>query len=326
MIRVFLYGDDWVGHLAALLNERSQGQFVAEACEYPAISPLRIFRAAWRADVLMRVGVRPGAPGKRLFLLDLFWLILVLLSPRKHLIFYWIGTDVLDAVKQPEVTQSLRSITLLRLASHFSNAPWLKEELAAIGIESRMVLFPVGKVSPPAIAEIKWSAPFLVLSYVPDQRHRFYGGDTLLAVARRLPGIQFKIVGGSGSWASEIPGNVEFLGFVDHMDVLLNSAHVVVRQVEHDAIGGTVREGLFYARHVLYSYKLPHTSFVAWGDEEGLHAELVTQHERYLAGQWAPNWEGRRYAVSHWSPEALLGTFMGALRAEVTSAKSFKGR
>lgn len=313
MLRLFLYGDDWVQHLAHVVNKRPDLGITADYCEYPEIRPWRILVKVLAADVLMRVGVRPGARGKRLFLLDCMWWFFQRLFWTKQTIYYWIGTDVLDAVRERQCDDKVRFADSIQRGHHFANAPWLAEELRGLGIESDLVLFPVGKVSPPEESFIEWPALFTVLTYIPDGRAEFYGGSAFAMAARRMPNVRFLVVGGRGRWLVDPPPNLKFLGHVQDMRRILNEAHVVVRQVEHDAIGGTVREGLFFARHVVYSYPLPHTSFSRWGDAVSLHATLMGWHELFQSGGLSPNWEGRRYAIAAWDPEQLLKEFTEAL-------------
>ena len=314
-LRLFLYGDDWVGHLAKILNAHPAHGIIAEYCEYPEIRPWKIFPKALNADILMRVGVRPGCKGRRLFFLDCIWWIFQTFVRSKQTIYYWIGTDVLDLKRERSENKYMRFSGASQRARNFSNAPWLATELTDLGVVNELVLFPVGKVSPPESSRIRWPSHFTVLAYIPDGRSEFYGGDTLVEAALQFPEIRFQVVGGIGSWLESIPPNMEFLGFVQDMDTILNNVHVVVRQVEHDAIGGTVREGLFFARHIVYSYPLPHTSYAPWSDKKHLCQILSDWHRAFLMGQLEPNWDGRFYAINAWDPEVLLENFVGAMKA-----------
>lgn len=313
ILNLFLYGDDWVRHLSDVLNERPDLGIRADYFEYPEIRPWRIFLKAMHADVLMRVGVRPGAKGKRLYLLDIMWFLFEIIWPSKSIVYYWIGTDVLDALRDSSNVKSHIFQRKLKKAFHFSNAPWLADELKTIGINSEVVLFPVGKVTPPKIEEIEWSQQFTILTYIPDGRFEFYGGRALVKSALRMPNTRFVVVGGDGKWLEKIPSNLFFLGYVNNMAEVINKAHVVVRQVEHDAIGGTVREGLFYAKHVVYSYPIENTHLVMWGDSDGLYKTLALLEEKFKLGQLEPNLEGRKYATATWNPDVLLEKFASSL-------------
>jgi len=312
-MKIFFYGDDWVRHLANLLNSRPDLGISADFCEYPDVQLLKIWRKVVSADAIVRVGVRPGAPGKRLLIIDCIWWLAAKLIPQKRVIYYWIGTDVLDAVREFKAGHYPWFARQATSATHFSNAPWLKDELEEIGLSSRLVLFPVGKVSPPPESELKWPSELTVLTYIPDGRAAFYGGPEIVAAARCLPEIRFLVVGGNGGWLQSPPKNIKFLGQVSNMSEILNQSNVVVRLVEHDAIGGTVREGLFFARHVVYSYPLPNTCHVAWKDDNGLCTVLRSFNSTLTRGALSPNLEGRAYAIAEWSPDRLLQEFARAL-------------
>ena len=312
-LNLFLYGDDWVRHLSDVLNSQPELGICADYSEYPEIRPWHLFLKAMRANVLMRVGVRPGAKGKRLYLLDIMWFLFEKIWPSKSIIYYWIGTDVLDALKDNSRLEKNFFQRRINKSFHFSNAPWLAEELKSIGIYSEIVLFPVGKVTPPKNDEIKWTEKFTVLTYIPDGRFEFYGGLAFINSAWRMPNTRFVVVGGDGKWLDSVPPNLSFLGYVKNMNEIMNQTHVVVRQVEHDAIGGTVREGLFYARHVIYSYPIENTYLVNWGDSDGLYKTLALLEEKFKIGQLQPNFQGRKFATEVWNPDALLGSFSSSL-------------
>jgi hypothetical protein len=307
-IRLLTYGGFWAGYLSGLVNSQGDGALIARHICFPEINPYKIVREVFKADVVMRVGVRPGGAGKRILMLDLMWQVFNWLWPKKTYIYYWIGTDVLWAIRERNNSRA-GFVEASKKSVHFANAPWLQSELKSIGILADTVLFPSGKISPPESVAIQWPMQFAVLSYIPDHRHQFYGGAELVSVALRLRDVRFLIVGGNGHWLKEKPENMEFLGQQNNMEAIYNSVHVVVRQVQHDAIGGTVREGLFFARHIIYSYPVPYTHHVAWGDREGLFNELLKLRNEFHKGGLKPNVMGREYALKQWDPKVLLNEF-----------------
>lgn len=312
-IRLFVYGGDWARILADLINAKGGGRIIARWIGFPCINPLLLFREVRRADIVMRVGVRPGGIGKRPFVLDILWQLFRWFWPRKSFVYYWIGTDVLQALEERQRGKTPYFFKLAQTAHHFANAPWLKDELESIGIPSEVVLFPSGKVSPPPAESIAWPKQFTVMAYIPDHRHTFYGGEEFINAAIQLPDVRFLVTAGTGIWAKQHPDNLSFLGQCDDMAELFNAAQVVVRQVRHDAIGGTVREALFFARHVIYSYPLRHTHEVAWGDLDGLVREIRQFRDQFNVGLLAPNHAGREYALTAWSPSRLVDNLVQEL-------------
>jgi hypothetical protein len=95
------------------------------------------------------------------------------------------------------------------------------------------------------------------------------------------------------------------------------SSSVVLREVQHDAVGGTVREALAFGRHVVYSYKLPHTHFVPWGDAGALTAMIASLYRSHLEGALVRNDEGARFAAESFSEERLTHGLISAIRREL---------
>jgi len=308
-VKVFMYGDNWVEHLRAIYNERPDLGIDIRCMEYPDVSIYKLIKNFIWADVVVRVGVRPGAPGKRLLILDLVWVVMDFILRGNKVVYYWIGTDVLDALISFKPRRFFGFLNFAKNKKHLANAVWLVDELQQIGIKSRLSLFPVAMVNPPSINEIKWPEKFSVLTYIPDGRSEFYGGEAFLEAALSMPDVDFFVVGGHGGWLLDKPVNLYFLGYVSDMEKVINNVNVVVRLVKHDAIGGTVREGLFFARHVIYSYNLLNTIYVPWGDSLSLIKELKKLKKCFDSGLLEKNIKGHEYAVSEWSPDVLMKSF-----------------
>src|SRR5574340_346608 len=278
-MRVLLVGQGrWVEVLRAGLAEYAAGDIVAEAWSLDtpalALSPAHVLHAL-RSDVIVRVGFRPGARTRYGRGFDWLWQVLLRLNPRARAFVYWIGTDVHDTLRDArEGLQTARLVRLLRRASSIAGSGRLVAELEEADIQAALVPFPGGLArAPEKVAPLPDS--FTVLSYVPDARPVFYGGPQILDAARAIPAATFLIVGGEGSWASAVPDNVRFLGWVEDMASVLDRSTAVVRLVEHDSVGGTAIEALLHARHLIYSYALPHATFVPFGDSEALTAALT---------------------------------------------------
>ena len=217
-------------------------------------------------------------------------------------VYYWIGTDVLNAVR--DVRQGRvrsRFFESARQDIHIADAPWLVEELASIGVQAERLSYPAPILkadAPPALPD-----RFSVLSYVPDRRFRFYGGPAILEAARSFPRIPFHIVGGTGKWAKDGPANLQFHGWQKDMRPFYRNASVVVRLVRHDAVGTTAQEALCFARHLIYSYPLPHSLPVAVDDGLALRRRIGQLFEEHQAGVLAPNLAGWQYGVSEFDEQ-----------------------
>ncbi|MEM4217460.1 MAG: hypothetical protein QXZ09_05515 [Candidatus Methanomethylicaceae archaeon] len=300
--RVCFVGQQWSCYLSDLVNEYSNGQLHASFLVMD--SPwkvLKLWSRLSKSDIWVRVGFRPGSPSAKGLLFDTFWWFL-----QKHhqilTVYYWIGTDVLKAsedIKRSRLTPFFRASLN---SVHLAGAPWLAQELRAIGVPALCVLFP-GKLpttSVPPLPNI-----FTVGSYIPDSRFEFYGGPSVYEAARRLPFVRFLIWGGLGSWVSRPLPNLRFLGWVTDTAQVYAQASVILRLVKHDALGGSVREGLAMARHVIYTYHVPHTLYVPFHDREALIALLEELYQRHQSRQLGLNLEGRAYALEAWNPRKL---------------------
>jgi hypothetical protein len=226
---------------------------------------------------------------------------------------YWLGTDVLDTVREARAgTLAWSRLSSSRDDLHLAAAPWLVDELAEVGLRALPVtVHPVTRASgePPAMP-----TEFSVLSYLPGARFAFYGGPQVMDAARRLPDVRFDIVG-RGEPDSSAPPNVRWHGWVDDMAKRYAEASVIVRIPEHDAFGGTVVEGLLNARHVLCSYDIPFTNRVSPLTADALVAAIGGLRAEHDAGRLTANLAGRAYALAEFDEGRLVGRLAAILRA-----------
>ena len=81
--------------------------------------------------------------------------------------------------------------------------------------------------------------------------------------AAALPMIHFNVIAGNGNWVHNKLPNLTFWGWQQDMGQFYRDSVVVMRMVEHDALGpGTVLEGLAASRHAIYSYAFPFAQHV----------------------------------------------------------------
>lgn len=310
MIRVALCGQPyWVRRLLGLLalhaSDRVEGMRAG-----PLLVRIGRPRALGGADAILRVGFRPGAPTLRGRGFDAVWRLVRLANPSAGAAYYWIGTDVQRTLADARAGSLRRHpFERARHDHHLAGAPWLAEELGAVGIQARSVLFPTD------LPDIDEPSPlperFTVMTYLPAGRSAEYGGEQLLAAARRLPEAHFRVVGGHD--LRDHPPNVEPLGWVSSMEGLYRESSVVLRLTAHDALGATVREGLVHARHVISTHPLPHVEWVAFGDSDALVERLTVLAARHAAGTLGLNTPGRDYALTAFDPAQLTIQLVDAL-------------
>lgn len=250
--------------LEAIAQERGDGVSVR------VLRPRQLFREVGRADtadVILRVGLRPGATTKRGLAFDVVWALGRLHRCWRREVYYWIGTDVLDSVTKSSAWTRRQLASSARRACHVAAAPWLQEELHMLHIDARLAFFPLDD-DVPRIERLPPGKQLRLLTYIPENRWEFYGGPTFVAAARALGSrLLVTIAGRSAEPAGvDAPSNVVFVGWSDQFTRLINESHALARLVQHDALGATVVDALRRRRHVIYTYELPGTIRVPFGD------------------------------------------------------------
>lgn len=233
------------------------------------LSPSR-FR---RADVVVRVGFRPGARTIRGVVFDAVFNVM---RGRRGapVVYYWLGTDAANAIAEESGRSGPdRFRRMAESATHVADSDSVREELATLGLSATTAWLPAPN-APQEGDVVPLPGTFTVLSYVPDARVDFYDGQTILDVAERLPDAHFKIVGGTGSWLSRRPSNVEFLGWRDDIGLLYDQSSVLVRMLQHDSVSCMVVEALAHGRAVIYSSPFPNTIQVPFNDADDLERAL----------------------------------------------------
>ena len=298
----------WADHLKKLSNIYCSDSIIACSEAFPPKgikSSIRLIRLFLLSDSVVRVGLRPGKNNLKGWLVDLFCLILSKLNKSSEMFYYWIGSDVLNAIKdQNSNNVSWFFRNQFEKGHHIAGADILHKELIPLGIKSKVLIFPGVPLESSVVNDLPEN--FNVLSYIPDNRSDFYGGQCLYYAAQKLPNITFNIVGGVGKWIEQPLENLNFFGWQEDLSGFFKDATVVVRMVKHDAIGGTLRESMEYARHSIYSFEVPHTHHVNWGDCEKLVQVLFELESLHYQGDLKLNLDARNYALTEWNVEKLV--------------------
>jgi len=262
------------------------------------------------SDVVVRVGFRPGARTMRGRLFDV---LLEVLSAGSLRVMYWIGTDVQRFVAEVEHgADSLRTRAMRRTHRHLAGSSRLRSELAAVGVDAKLVDFPA-YVSMPGGRLPEMPTRFTVLTYIPDFRSQFYGGDVVLELARARPDVDFVVMGGDGTWAGDAPANLQFVGWVSDPTPLYSRSSCVLRLPEHDSVGATAAEALLYGRPLIYTESLPYSTIV---DREpgSVLAALDDLRRAHGEGELHPNVDASNWARHEFDPETRFARLASALR------------
>lgn len=313
MIRVVLLGQPvWSMRFEAMLNEL-RPELDARFVPLRSLLKPSALRACLRADVLLRMGYRPGARTLRGRLFDGLWALLRTLNSSAKAVHYWIGTDVLNTLEDFRAGR-LRPGPMARATEdlHWADAPWLVTELAEVGLASEYIALPV-PLKDVRVAE-RFPDPFTVLTYIPDVRAEFYDGPSIHRCAEALPEVRFHVIGGEGKWVEKPLPNLRFLGWQKDVRPMLMQAAVLVRLVRHDGMGGTVREALESGLHVIYSQPMPCVNVVPFQDPAALEAAVRELLRKFQAGELSPNHEGRRYVRENFDFDTCLDFYLSGFR------------
>lgn len=268
-----------------------------------------------RPVVVLRCGYRVGSPTWRGRLFDAFWATLVRRLPDAVRCHYWMGTDAMQSVADVQSGAArLGPLGRTKGDLHIAPSPWLAEELKGIDITATVVKVP-WPYKPPT-APPPMPPAFSVLTYLPRERFEFYGGHLVLEAASRAPDVRFVVVGADGAGMPS-PPNVEWDGWIPDLAEHYARSSVLVRVPEHDGLGTMVIEALFNARHVIYSYPLPHVHDLRSRTGEALASEIGAMLAAHRAGGLGANLAGRAYAMEHYTEASLVAAIEGAIEGRL---------
>ncbi|MGA4320934.1 hypothetical protein [Ectopseudomonas hydrolytica] len=312
---LFIGTANWPQRLSGLANKYCEGEVVSRAVSLSFRNIPYLLYWLVKSDSIVRVGLRPGIRKWKMVFFDCVWHFLRIINRKALFYYYWIGTDVMMACKSQ--SESNIFLKLSKKDVHLVGAPWFVDELKCVGIDSELRLFPLDMsfdtISPQSLGGVS------VLTYIPDARSDFYGGDFILSLARKYSEIDFHVVGGGGSWVDCKFNNVKFHGWVPDINVFLASRPIIIRLVPHDAIGGTIREGLAYGCHVICTYNIPGCHKVIFGSTKDLFSVFDKVLALRLDLGTAFNQGGFSYAQENWNPDMLTRSLVGRLTAGASS-------
>jgi len=285
-------------YLARVLNAHAP-HWNVEAFAGTRFGTARALLALAKADLLISF----GGPGPSVALAEAAGLREI------PVLVVWAGSDVQIASEHPFDL----AVTMRRGYDNVAVAPWLVDELRTIGIEATTLA--VG-----AVDAVDTIAPlpkrFRVLTYLPEPRRRFYGEDRVYAIARRMPGVEFVVLGPGGR-NSAAPPNVTFAGHVEDVPRRIDDAAVLLRLTEHDGASVLVLEALARGRHVVWTHAYPGVH--AARDENEAFEALDALYRRFARGALEPNVEGLDFVRRHFAPEDVAGRFVAHMDALLES-------
>ena len=292
--RILILGLPYFGQMLA--TELATRGWAARFAPHPGRSPWgwgRLAAAVARADVLYLIGSRAErwSPQDILFRMV-----------RKPVVIHWVGTDALIASEAH--TRGRLAASVVRKPVHWCDAPWLVDELEAMGVWAEFVSLPVVGLAAeaPPLPE-----RFRVLIYLPvDSFDReVFDVETLLRLPAEFPEVEFVLIPSSAeTLPGPLPPNLEARGWVTDMDALYREITVYVRLTSHDGMPFMVLEALSRGRHVIYTYPLPGVTHAA--DYDAVCGALRDLRDRHDRGELALNSEGMAWAREHFEPGQVL--------------------
>jgi hypothetical protein len=187
----------------------------------------------------------------------------------------------------------------VRERTHWAVSPWLANEVRTLGIECEYVQ---ASFVPPVSAH-PLPENFSVLVYAPStKRAALYGLDLILEVAKKLPHIEFNLVGFEEKNLPTAPTNLRVYGKVEPSSFYRQTT-VLWRPVRHDGLSFMVLEALAHGRHVLYSYAFPGCIHVA--DAAEACSEIERLRDLHAARTLELNETGRQIIARDFDPRVV---------------------
>jgi len=314
MISVLVLGQPyWASRIARALDGRAddmRATFVDQG------SYLRLLAKPPRSErvVVVRAGYRVGATTPRGRLFDAYWSLLRRALPRAVACHYWLGTDVMDTLAEARAgTLRFAAVAAARDDLHLADAFWLASELEEVDLHASPAHVPRPYRSPETPPPLP--VDFRVLTYLPGYQFAFYGGEAVMEAARRLPDVEFDVVGRLGSSARPALTNVAWHGWVTEMTERYARATVLVRIPRHDGLGATVVEGLLHGRHVIYTHEVPFVRTLRPATADALIGALEELRDAHRGGSLSLNLAGRAYALGEYDETRLSDHLAALVRA-----------
>lgn len=213
----------------------------------------------------------------------------------RPVIRWWVGTDVLRCVEDPDEAWFAQRLDRL-VSANLAVSPLLREELATVDLKASVIplLDPDKLNATPSAGPL----PKVILAYVPTKRSAFYGEEVVRHALTSHPEIPFLIVGCEDRDRFREFPNAENLGVVYDMAPVYARTGCLLRVTRHDGLPRMVLESLLQEKYVIFSQPLPSCWLAV--DSDQVEAQIL----RFLAVE-APNSRGRLEALRLLDPDPI---------------------
>lgn len=234
---------------------------------------------------------------------------------KKNVVQFWCGSDTLLARKEYDAG---RVDAWVAERIQWAGAPWLADEIRAMGFPCEYV--PSTWVQPPDCVP-SMPKKFSVLAHLPSaSRAELYGIDHLFEVARRLPQIDFHVVGILPGETLSAPENVTVHGRFPSMYPFFRECSVFWRPVRHDGLAFVSLEALAHGRHVLWSY--PFIGCTLAPDASSGYQEIQRLYDLHCRGELLVNQIGVDYVNQNFRPSVIRDGILARWRCIIDSSAS----
>jgi Glycosyl transferases group 1 len=237
---------------------------------------------------------------------------------KEKLVMFWCGSDTLLARRDFDAG---RVDHWVAERIHWAGSPWLADEVRAMGLACEYV--------PSTWVHIPDTLPplpqkFAVLAHISSaERVELYGIDYLFEVARRMPQVEFHVVGILPGETLSSPENVTVHGRVPSMVPFFERTSVLWRPARHDGLSFVALEALGHGRHVLWSYPFPES--VVAKDATSGYEELQRLHDLHQRGELQLNRAGADYIAANFAPAVIREGLVSRWKRIIESPASVPG-
>lgn len=306
---LFISSNSWGAYLAQLSSQaQNPYRFQILSLRTNEILSFKGMLYFLRSTHIVRVGLPPLVPSAKNLVLDFVLLAFSMILANKAKQFcYWIGSDVLYYKKSRGPIYSALRYILFSSTNHIAGSPWLGQELLELGIASKSLIFPyMLKARSP-----NWPREKLHISwYLPDNNPVSYGRLHLDAIVNAFPEIVVDVYGTDRYWHDGLcPSNIKLHGWLSDPITLIRRCQIHARVISHDSLGGSVRDALSSASHVIYTYALPFCNIAYYSDVANTLSIVNAYYHQFLDGKLAPNYQGQAWVIENLSTSSLANKF-----------------
>ncbi len=250
---------------------------------------------------------------------DIFPFLAQWLNSNCKIIIHWVGSDVtyikqrLNSKLPQQIIYNLLWKSLIAKKTkngnlhQFTVASWLQDEMAQIGITTHVM--PLSSIHKQlghyVTSETIPQGDFL--SYVPQRRFEFYGGNLIYKLARMIPDKTFTMVHSDLDSIGidsirNCPPNLKLLPKItdDAMISLYRSHKCYLRLTKHDGLSLSVLEALYHGLQVLWTCDYPHVKAV-----DLTNFDSLVRTAQGTVEDWQTNQAGHDFIMAEFSDQIM---------------------